>query len=49
MGFMVGDSARPAMCEWRRRKATQFFGVVHIKAVLTVQTFADMLVGFTGA
>src|SRR5438094_6594025 len=48
MGFMVGDSSRPAMCEWRRRKPTQFSGVVHIKAVLTVQTFADMLVGSPG-
>jgi len=51
MDFMAGDSERPAMCERRTHSPKQISrtGMVHLNAVLTRQTFADMIAGFTGA
>jgi len=51
MDFMAGDSERPAMCERRTHSPIQISrtGMVHFNAVLTRQTFADMVAGFTGA
>jgi len=51
MDFMAGDSERPAMYGRRTHSPKQISrtGMVHFNAVLTRQTFADMVAGFTGA